>query len=97
MKMSGHYNDFAEKVLQDLLPLLRVAEWGTGNAKRRVGKHAARLDRGGGPGGNRTHIRGFAVRCITTLPPDLMSNVLIGSVAYKVKGAPFCGQGKLAL
>src|ERR1700735_2342165 len=23
-----------------------------------------------GPGGNRTHIRGFAVRCITTLPPD---------------------------
>ena len=24
----------------------------------------------GGPGGNRTHIRGFAVRCITTLPPD---------------------------
>lgn len=24
----------------------------------------------GGPGGNRTHIRGFAVRCITILPPD---------------------------
>ena len=24
----------------------------------------------GGPGRNRTGIRGFAVRCITTLPPD---------------------------
>ncbi len=24
----------------------------------------------GGPGGNRTHIRGFAVRYITILPPD---------------------------
>ena len=29
-----------------------------------------RAESGGGPGRNRTGIRGFAVRCITTLPPD---------------------------
>lgn len=28
------------------------------------------LTKTGGPGGNRTHVRGFAVRCITILPPD---------------------------
>ena len=32
----------------------------------------ASLLQGGGPGRNRTGIRGFAVLCITTLPPDLI-------------------------
>src|SRR5690242_4512753 len=31
----------------------------------------------GGPGRNRTGIRGFAVRCITTLPPDLRAGPVI--------------------
>ena len=37
----------------------------------------------GGPGRNRTGIRGFAVRCITTLPPDLMDNGALISSACR--------------
>ncbi len=44
---------------------------------------------GGGPGGNRTHIRGFAVRCITTLPPDLtgVCGLVIGLAGPPGQGA----------
>ena len=32
----------------------------------------------GGPGGNRTPVHGFAIRCITTLPPDHSFNAGAG-------------------
>lgn len=51
---------------------------------RYEGKWRCAMRVNGGPGGNRTHIRGFAVRCITTLPPDLEGArppYILGSVA----------------
>lgn len=46
--------------------------------------------KGGGPGGNRTHIDGFAVRYIAILPPDL------GCGAY-ISLSPATRQGQNAV
>jgi hypothetical protein len=42
----------------------------------------------GGPGGNRTHIRGFAVRCITTLPPDQTEKGAVYRGCHSVRSRP---------
>jgi hypothetical protein len=44
--------------------------WDTARADRTSSGDVLVIVEIGGPGRNRTGIRGFAVRCITTLPPD---------------------------
>ena len=53
----------------------------------------------GGPGRNRTGIRGFAVRCITTLPPDprwLRALCRAGRRAVKGRAGRLAVKGGLA-
>src|SRR3984957_17062385 len=51
---------------------------------------ALNLETVGGPGRNRTGMRGFAVRCITTLPPDR-----IGERAVYIGCGPKPGQARM--
>ena len=51
----------------------------------------------GGPGRNRTGIRGFAVRCITTLPPDPRSGAAyIVRRTYRGQVRPILNGGAIA-
>jgi hypothetical protein len=69
-----------------VMPCVRKVCW---RPRARGNRHACRggIEASGGPGGNRTHIRGFAVRCITTLPPDLKRALGLENR----ENAPVCG------
>ena len=62
-------------------------------AHRRLSRRRTPWRGNGGPGRNRTDVRGFAVLCMATLPPGRFWSVRAGKASRRYRCLPMGGQG----